>query len=315
LAALLFGSAAAANASARIISPAQDKGLAKQDPCNVQNYRMESFQLTDNSDKSTLMYSISLSLDPKKGQPASMFVIMTVVNCKGETQTIKTALFYDAKTNTWNGKQAIKNNVECPLKLQSYSTVAVNECGDEYATDEFEIGNLKSAPGPKTKIARRFREPIWGKINNRGNDSVNNNDSGCNRQIYMMDAINLQDLTDNSFLSYALSISFSAKAAQPATMEVLMTIVNCKNEKQTIKTKLTYDAKTNTWTGKEAMLQNKECPWKLSTYTVIVQNICGEEFASNENETSILKAGGGTLSANGTLPARDRIVARRRRSN
>jgi hypothetical protein len=193
----------------------------------------------------------------------------------------RTELFYDAKTNTWTGKLAVKNNVECPLKLKSYKTVAVNECGDEYVTDEFEIGAPQRPIGPKTKIARRFKEPIFA--------GRNNNDSGCNREVFMMDAINLQDLTDNSFLSYALSISFSAKAAQPATMEVLMTIVNCKNEKQTIKTKLTYDVKTNTW--------------------ILATNACGEEFAGNEIETSTLKSG------SGTLPARDRIVARRRRSN
>jgi hypothetical protein len=90
LAALLFCNAAAANASARLMNPTQVKGLANQDPCNVQNYSMESFELTDNSDKSTLIYSIRLSLDPKKGQPATMLVMMTVVNCKGEQSCFMT---------------------------------------------------------------------------------------------------------------------------------------------------------------------------------------------------------------------------------
>lgn len=314
-AALLVFSAVAATASARIISPAQALNLNETDPCNVQSYDMESFQLTDNSDNSMLMYSITVSLDAKKPQPDTLYVVMTIVNCKGTTQTIRTQLFYDAKTNTWNGKQALKNNAECPWKLQSYSTLAVNPCGEEYATDENEIGDLKNTNRPRReKIHMRIRKNISGTAGKAGKDSTNGNDSGCNRQIFMMDDISLQDFTDNSFLSYSLSISFSAKAPQPSSMFVLMTVVNCKGETRTIKTELFYNAKTNTWTGKDAMLNNKECPWKLSSYSILATNACGDEFAGNEIETGTVKNRPiRTLADAGKLPARDRIIERRRR--
>jgi hypothetical protein len=115
----------------------------------------------------------------------------------------------------------------------------------------------------------------------------------------------------------AVGIWFSLKlnTAKGATQSVyaLVTLTNCKNETITVKVPFFYDAKADVWVGKQSVAQNSECPFKVTDYQFILTNPCGEEFSTMDQA----KAGNGRqlkeLESSGKLPARDRIVARRRR--
>jgi hypothetical protein len=114
----------------------------------------------------------------------------------------------------------------------------------------------------------------------------------------------------------ALGIWFSLKlnTAKGPTQAVyaLVTLTNCKNEVITVKVAFFYDAKADLWVGKQSVAQNSECPFKVTDYQFILINPCGEEFSTLEQA----KNGGNVkeMKAAGTLPARERIIARRRRS-
>lgn len=132
----------------------------------------------------------------------------------------------------------------------------------------------------------------------------------CKVPNYLIDEINFTDFTDDSFLSYTFSIALKEKKSSPKILYVLMTIENCKNQQQTIKTELAYNEKYNIWTSKQGFMQSKECNWKLTRYRIIALNECDDEYATNDNEVVTLKS----TTGGGELPARNRILARRRRA-
>jgi hypothetical protein len=113
----------------------------------------------------------------------------------------------------------------------------------------------------------------------------------------------------------ALGLWFSLKLNTAKGMArnvyALVTLTNCKNEVITVKVAFFYDAKADLWVGKQSVVQNSECPFKVTDYQFILVNLCGEEFSTLEQA----KNGGNVkeMRAAGTLPARDRIIARRRR--
>lgn len=113
----------------------------------------------------------------------------------------------------------------------------------------------------------------------------------------------------------ALGIWFSLKlntAKGPAqAVYALVTLTNCKNEVITVKVAFFYDAKSDVWVGKQSVAQNSECPYKVSDYQFILVNPCGEDYSTMDQAKNgrTLKE----LEASGKLPARDRIIARRRR--
>ena len=131
--------------------------------------------------------------------------------------------------------------------------------------------------------------------------------------------INAMRIIDGSYAftdaKTAVGIWFSLKlnTAKGPTQSVyaLVTLTNCKNETITVKVPFFYDAKADVWVGKQSVAQNSECPFKVTDYQFFLINPCGEEFSTMDQAKRGREIK--DLAAAGKLPARDRIIERRRR--
>lgn len=141
----------------------EKKDLSKfeKDSCKISNYFIEDLNLMDFTDKTFLSYFLSVSTKEKKSSPKSLFVLMTIENCKNEKLTIKTELKYNEKNNIWSAKEGMIQNNECTWKLSSYKFLALNECNDEYLTEELEITSFKK--GRRLRIVPHTESSIEGK--------------------------------------------------------------------------------------------------------------------------------------------------------
>ncbi|MBG7611283.1 hypothetical protein IU405_03385 [Polaribacter sp. BAL334] len=127
----------------------EKKDLSKfeKDSCNVLNNKIDDINLLDLTDKTFLSYILSFSLKEKKSSPKSIFVLMTVENCKNEKLTIKTELKYNEKNNIWSAKEGMIQKNDCTWRLSSYKILALNECDDEYLTKEIEVPLFRTSDG------------------------------------------------------------------------------------------------------------------------------------------------------------------------
>jgi hypothetical protein len=113
---------------------------------------------------------------------------------------------------------------------------------------------------------------------------------------------------EKSAIGIYISLNLSEKKGLASKVIMLLEIENCKGEKQYVKVELNYDLKTGSWVGKQVIPQNQDCNWKINSYKYLIYNNCNDEYESDDYGLETLKSGG-------TLPARNKIIARRRRSN
>jgi len=130
----------------------------------------------------------------------------------------------------------------------------------------------------------------------------------CNINKFTIDGDNITVNDSKSALGLYVSLNLSEKKGLASKVSMLVEIENCKGEKQFVKVELTYDTKTGTWVGKQNIPQNPDCPWKINSYKYLIYNACDDEYETDAVDLDIIKS-------NGTLPARNKIIARRRRSN
>lgn len=137
----------------------EKKDLSKfeKDSCNVLNNKIDDINLLDLTDKTFLSYILSFSLKEKKSSPKSIFVLMTIENCKNEKLTIKTELKYNEKNNIWSAKEGMIQKNDCAWKLSSYIILALNECDEEYVTKQ-----LKTTPTENHHAAFNKKRRIQG---------------------------------------------------------------------------------------------------------------------------------------------------------
>jgi hypothetical protein len=134
-----------------------EKGITnKKDSCDFNNFTIDETNLTINNEKGLLGVYISMSLDEKKGEAKQVFIILKMINCKGEEQFVKVELFYNKTSGNWEGKQAILQNTDCNWTIVSTQYLVLNFCDEAYYSDAIdmpEAGNPKSL----TKQARRVK--------------------------------------------------------------------------------------------------------------------------------------------------------------
>ena len=137
----------------------EKKDLSKfeKDSCKISNYILEDIYGQVLAGKSFLSYFLSVSTKAKKSSPKSMFVLMTIENCKNEKLTIKTELKYNEKNNIWTAKEGMIQKNDCAWKLSSYIILALNECDEEYVTKQ-----LKTTPTEKHHAAFNKKRRIQG---------------------------------------------------------------------------------------------------------------------------------------------------------
>lgn len=132
------------------------KNQEKKDSCNINKFTIDGENITVNDGKSALGLYVSLNLSEKKGLTSKVSMLVEIENCKGEKQFVKVELKFNEKTGTWDGKQVVPQNPDCPWKINNYKYFIYNACDDEYETDVIEYGTVKSTSS-LTKQARRVK--------------------------------------------------------------------------------------------------------------------------------------------------------------
>lgn len=114
-------------------------------------------------------------------------------------------------------------------------------------------------------------------------------------------------INDNKLgMGMFVTLNLNDKKGAASKVLMLLEIENCKGEKQTVKLELFFNEKTGLWSGKQVIPQNPDCPWKVSSFKYIIYNACNDEYESEWSHIESVKSGR-------KLPARDRIIERRRR--
>lgn len=237
---------------------------------------------------------------------SSIDVWVTIKDCKGNEKQVLSTLKYNTITKNWSNNLTITNNKECPWQLLSFNLDLTNNCGDTFSTDTMlftELKNTKNANNSNHRTKKRFNPNLQTK-----NTNNENHKDSCDFNNFTISDETIVINNEKSALGLYLALKLSEKKGLASKAYILLEIENCKGEIQYVKVDLVYDAKTALWVGKQAIIQNLDCNWKINSYEYVIHNACDDEYVSETFET-------GTIKNNGTLPARDRIVARRRRSN
>lgn len=134
----------------------QDKKEDKKDSCDFNQFVIENSTLNMTSEKTTLAAYISLTVDEKKSQAKQIFIILKMINCKGEEQFVSVELMYNKSSSTWEGKQGIMQNTDCNWTVVSYQYLILNYCDDKFYSDAIDIAS-EGNPKSLTKQARRVK--------------------------------------------------------------------------------------------------------------------------------------------------------------
>lgn len=134
----------------------EDKKENKNDSCDFNNFVIENSTLNITNEKSALGAYISLTVDEKKSQAKQIFIILKMINCKGEEQFVKIELKYNNISSTWEGKQGILQNTDCNWTVVSYQYLILNYCDEAYYSDAIDIQNVGNSKS-LTKQARRVK--------------------------------------------------------------------------------------------------------------------------------------------------------------
>jgi len=284
------------------------KNEKKNDTCGT-FYMIDDGNVDVSQNKKSIQLNFSYSLTSNSDKAASIDVLVTIKDCKGNEKQILTTLKFDPKTNNWTNSLNIDNNIDCPWQLVSFNLSLKNNCGDTLSTEPMlfsELKTQKSTNQSNHRTKKRFNPNLQTKNSNGDNSNNENQKDSCNINKFTIDGDNITVNDSKSALGLFVSLNLSEKKGLASKVSMLVEIENCKGEKQFVKVELTYDTKTGTWVGKQNIPQNPDCPWKINNYKYLIYNACDDEYETDAVELDIIKS-------NGKLPARDRIVARRRR--
>lgn len=281
------------------------QGKEKKNEKCEQFFKIEQGNIEIKEGKKAIDLNFTYSLLEKSGSANSIEMWVTTKNCKGQEQNLLSILKFDSKTNTWTNSLSIENNKECPLELEYFYLSLKNNCGDTFSTDTMlfsELKQKKNTSHSNHRTKKRFNPNLQTKNNNsEPKDS-------CDFNQFKMENGSITINNQKTALGIYVIINFIEKKDKASKAYVLIDLENCKGERQTIKIEMSYDSKTSSWVGKQGIIQNSDCVWTVISYEFIVFNSCGDEYNSDTNDYK-------KLNPDGTLPAKNKIIARRRRSN
>lgn len=139
----------------------------------------------------------------------------------------------------------------------------------------------------------------WAQKNQEKKDS-------CDFNKFTIEEESITINNEKSALGLYVSLHLNEKKGEASKALMFIEIENCKGEKQSVKLELAFNEKTGSWSGKQVIPQNPDCPWKINAYKYIIYNACNDEYETDVIDLENYKP-------KGKLPARDRIIERRRR--
>ncbi|MCF8426501.1 MAG: hypothetical protein K9H61_11035 [Bacteroidia bacterium] len=106
---------------------------------------------------------------------------------------------------------------------------------------------------------------------------------------YKIDEGNIEVSEKKKSTQLDFTYSLTANSDKTSSIEVLVTIKDCKGTEKQIPTTLKFDPKTNKWTSSLTIENNKDCPWQLVSFNLSLENNCGEKFSTDPMSFSELK--------------------------
>jgi hypothetical protein len=285
---------------------AQNKQNEKKNEKCGKFFKIEQGNVDIKENNKSIDLGFTYTLMEKSDATSSIEVWVTLKNCKGTEKQVLSVLKFDSKTNVWSNNLNIANDKDCPWQPIYFNLSLKNNCGDTFSTDTMQFSELK-----KREIIRHSNHRTKKRFNPNLQTKSTNNDNpkdSCDFNIFTIKNGSITINKEKSALGIFISLALSEKKGLASNVVLVFEMENCKGEIQFIKVEMVYDEKTSTWIGKQGLIQNSDCSWDIVNYKILAFNTCNDDYESDEFDVK-------SLGANGTLPARNKIIARRRRSN
>ena len=104
--------------------------LKYKDPCDTK-FKLKELEYSESTVSGLYTMKFSYQLEAKSDVPSDMAMIVEITDCNGNKDYIRITLKYDAKSNTYTGSEAIKQNKECLWTLTYGEIAAYNPCKDK----------------------------------------------------------------------------------------------------------------------------------------------------------------------------------------
>lgn len=104
--------------------------LKYKDPCDTK-FKLKELEYSESTVSGLYTMQFSFQLEANSDLPSDMAMIVEITDCNGNKEYIRITLKYDAKSNTYTGSEAIKQNKECPWTLTYGEIAAYNPCKDK----------------------------------------------------------------------------------------------------------------------------------------------------------------------------------------
>lgn len=242
------------------------------DGCNSQMKIEEMYfapnQGIENSNGSMVSYSNvksvgSIIVKTGKGIVKSLFLNFMIQDCKGNVSFIPVSAYLNSKTGEYEFIISIPSSKECPSKILDINLGLINECGD---TSRFQAALHKTHPtGLRLGISKGWE---------KSGPSTSNPCSGD----FSLKNYQLITATGFSTDGYKLVFATGNNGAVPATVSLIVKLINCKGEVQYINSSMKYDANTGEWISSGTIPAAKDCPWQIAALQSIITDICGNKW-------------------------------------
>lgn len=108
---------------------AEQKIKSKKEKYRFGKVRVVASHMSDQS-----AFSIAINLNEGSSIPASISMILGLVDCNNNTKHISIDLKYDSKTGQWTGSELMSNEKNCNWYFTDVKLKLVNACGDKLET-------------------------------------------------------------------------------------------------------------------------------------------------------------------------------------
>lgn len=109
----------------------------------------------------------------------------------------------------------------------------------------------------------------------KDNSSKDNADS-CNAN-YRLKEVTYNMSHSGGIYTMNFSFNFEKNSDMPATVSMYTRIIDCNDKTTNIAIKLKYDASSKTYTGSQAVTENKECELGLNYVAITASDACKNE--------------------------------------
>lgn len=214
-----------------------------------------SFEVRDNSSFTLGFGNVNVG-----SQNSISTVQIAYTDARNKTHVFNTT--WNGKTGYYEAKTSVNGSEKGPYIIQSFAVYVVLESKDTLVFES------------KGKLA----EPIFGlsSLVLMSKSKTLAYKDPCDNK-YKLKEIEYSETTVSGNYTMQFSFALEGNSDVPASVAMIVEIMDCNGKKDYVQITLRYNAKTNTYTGGESLTQNKECPWTLTYGEIAAYNACKEK--------------------------------------